>query len=254
MSPESEFGHSGRRISDGKIDRCIVGKMICEVKFSLWRCAEYEKLPLDSGRYAPAAVILLMSQNAKTGMPMNAFTTHHIEVAPFFDMEMFMTLSQEQRVSGEIMERLERLWDNWLPHLKVRQFDRTGRGYLLVWLGREVEEEVDATWAISPSEGYRCNALAQTLLMAALRELLPEIEEAGCAPAPVPSQALKNALAAEGIFYRGEGPALDRRYALLTPFPFMGGCGACALQQGCPQKQSSGPASVLLPGHEQKVD
>lgn len=182
---------------------------------------------------------------------MNAFTSHRIEINPFFDMELFMTLSQEQRVSGEVMERLELLWDKWLSHLEARRFDRTGRGFLLVWLGREVEEEVDAAWAVSPSEGYRCNALAQALLMAALRELLPEIEEAGCAPAPSPSQALKNALAAEGVPYRGEGPALDRRYALLTPFPFKGGCGVCSLQQECPQRQSSGPVSVLLPGHEE---
>ena len=139
----------------------------------------------------------------------------------------------------------------WLPALQARKLDG-GREYLLIWLDSTVEKEVDAAWSASPSEGFRLNALAQAMCMAAVRELLPEIEDAGCAPAPKPTQALKQALAAEGVPYAGRGPALERRYALLTPFPFKGGCEICCLRQECPKQQASNVSSVLLPGHEQE--
>ncbi len=183
---------------------------------------------------------------------MSALTSRRLETAPLFDMELFMTLSQERRVGGDVMDRLERLWERWVPQLQVRELAGQGRNYLLVWLGVEAEQEADAAWTLSPSEGFRINALAQTLLMAAVRDLIPQVEESGCAPAPKPSHALAEALTAEGISYLNGGPALERRYALVTPYPFRGGCEICAMQRECPKRQTgeNGPTSVLLPGHE----
>ncbi len=183
---------------------------------------------------------------------MSALISRRMEAAPLFDMELFMTLSQERRVGGDVMERLERLWERWVAQLQIKELVGQGRNHLLVWLPPEAEQEVDAAWTLSPSEGFRVNALAQSLLMAAVRDLIPQVEESGCAPAPKPSRSLAEALAAEGVPYINEGPTLERRYALVTPYPFRGGCEICAMQRECPKRHAgeNGPASVLLPGHE----
>ena len=118
---------------------------------------------------------------------MRSHRSELLELHPCFDMELFMTLSQESRVGGEVMERLERLWEAWLPELCALRLEigDTGRqGYLLVSLSPRVEAAVDGAWLVSPSEGFRLNALAQTLCMAAVQEWLPEVADSGCAPAP----------------------------------------------------------------------
>lgn len=47
---------------------------------------------------------------------MTAFTTEKIDVEPWFDMELFMGVSQETRLGGDVMDRFMTLWKNWLPH------------------------------------------------------------------------------------------------------------------------------------------
>ena len=51
---------------------------------------------------------------------MTAFTTEKIDVEPWFDMELFMGVSQETRLGGDVMDRFMTLWKNWLPHLTVK--------------------------------------------------------------------------------------------------------------------------------------
>lgn len=181
---------------------------------------------------------------------------HHSEAAatPWFDMELFMTLSQETRIGGEVMERLERLWSAWAAELTTQIMKVDGQSYLLVSLGDAVERAVDAAWTLSPAEGFRHNALAQTLCMAAVQEQIPEIADSGCAPAPRPSEALAAALREAGVPYRGQGPTLERRFATLTAHPFRGGCETCCMAKECPRTQNCGErmSSVLLPGHEER--
>ena len=111
---------------------------------------------------------------------------------------------------------------------------------------------MDGAWLVSPSEGFRLNALAQTLCMAAVQEWLPEVADSGCAPAPRPTERLAEALREAGVPYRDKGPALERRFATLTALPFRGGCETCCLVRECPKAQGScdQPSSILLPGHE----
>ena len=182
---------------------------------------------------------------------MSEYTVENVEVTPFFDLEVILRTAQESRVGGAGMERLMRLWAEWLPELNVRVLDMGKVRYLAVWLNEKVEEAVDTSWAESPSQAYLDNATAQTLCMGVVHSLMPEVEDAGCAPAPRPTDRLRDALEAEGLPYKGDGPTLSRRFAVVTHYPFKGGCEICHLQSQCPKGQGqAGASSVVLPGHE----
>ena len=77
----------------------------------------------------------------------------------------------------------------------------------------------------------------------------------GCAPSPRPTETLREALASLGIEYREMFGTLTRRYAVVTHYPFKGGCEICHLQAQCPKGQGQAEApSILLPGHESGSD
>lgn len=183
---------------------------------------------------------------------MTAFTTEKIDVEPWFDMELFMGVSQETRLGGDVMDRFMTLWKNWLPHLTVKGIDTGKIKYLLVALDESVEQDVDKAWEGSPANAFLYNALAQTMCMAAVHAVIPEVQDAGCAPAPKPTATLREALEAEGIPYSNDkDPILSRRYAVVTHYPFKGGCEICVLQSNCPKGQGQMEAtSVVLPGYE----
>ena len=168
-------------------------------------------------------------------------------ITPYFDMEGFMTLSQETRLGGAVLERLVKLWGEWMQELRVVEVTTGKISYLVVWLPESIEQAVDATWEKSPSD----NNLAQFLCMAAVQQLLPQVEDAGCAPAPRPTEALREALAGLGLAYKEGQPTLNRRFALVTHYPFKGGCEICHLQDNCPKGQGQAESmSIVLPGHE----
>ena len=164
---------------------------------------------------------------------MSEITVTEHEIRPYFDMEGFMTLSQESRLGGATLERLCKLWEEWMPQLKVCEIKTAKISYLAVWLPESVEQQVDAAWEKSPSDGWQDNNLAQYMCMAAVRE----------------------ALSGLGLEYREDAPTLNRRFALVTHYPFKGGCEICHLQSNCPKGQGkSEAASVVLPGYEQGAD
>lgn len=184
---------------------------------------------------------------------MQTHSATRLDVTPFFDMELILNVSQEKRIGGAALDRLVALWREWLPALQVYTVTADKTEYLAVWLDIVVEEAVDAAWATSPSQAYLDNALAQALCMSAVHSLLPEIEDAGCAPAPRPTPALRAALESADLPYKDGGPALTRRYAVVTPYPFKGGCEICHLQKQCPKGQDqhpTGAATITLPGYE----
>lgn len=183
---------------------------------------------------------------------MNECIVEKVEVTPYFDLENILQNAQESRLGGAALERLVRLWEEWVPEINVRVFDMGKVKYLAVWLNEKVEEAVDKSWADSPSQAYMDNALAQSLCMAAVNHVLPEVEDGGCAPAPRPTDKLRAALEGQGLPYKGDGPTLSRRFAVVTHYPFKGGCEICHLQDQCPKGQGqSGASSVVLPGYEQ---
>ncbi len=182
---------------------------------------------------------------------------HTDPIQPYFDMELFLHAAQETRLNGDDLEECLRLWQEWSALLHARTVRAESRTYLALWLDEAVEKAADAAWDESPSRGFRLNALAQTLVMTAVHELVPEVEDAGCAPVPRASRNLATAVAEAGLACRpGEpGPCgaagvslqLGRRYAVVTPKPFRGGCEICALQRACPR--AGGDGSVIeLPG------
>ena len=173
---------------------------------------------------------------------------------PYFDMEGFMALSRESRLGGATLERLVKHWEEWLNLLSVREIQTGKISYLAVWLPEEVEKNIDTVWNKSPSEGFLVNNLAQFMCMSAIQELLPQVEDNGCAPSPRPTAALRTALEELGVPYKGpESSLLSRRYAVVTHFPFRGGCEICHMQTHCPKGQGQAEsASVLLPGYERQ--
>ena len=183
-----------------------------------------------------------------------SFSTEKIQCFPWFDMELLLQLSQEKRLGGEMMELCAKKWEEWSKTLKVTKIITEKRQYLLIQLDESVEGVVDEAWDNRPSEGHLLNALAQTMCMAVARDLLPEVEDAGCAPAPKPTEELKAALAELGAPYIADGPMLSKRYSVLTNFPFKGGCEICAMFKDCPKGQGKAEDvnTLLLPGFEKE--
>lgn len=179
--------------------------------------------------------------------------THDIQ--PYFDMEGFMVMSQEKRLGGAVLERLVDLWGQWLPQLKVCEISAGKISYLAVWLPESIEIDVDEAWEKSASDGFMINNLAQFMCMSAVQAMLPQVEDAGCAPSPRPTEALRGALEKMGLEYRPGSSVLARRFAVVTHFPFRGGCEICHLQSECPKGQGQAESSsILLPGYERGAD
>lgn len=182
---------------------------------------------------------------------MSEHTKEVLPVRPIFDFELMLSLLQETRLGGQVMEQLAETWERWLSELHAVKLDTGKNRYLVIWLGEAAEQDIDGAWEKSPSEGFRLNALAQTMIMCAVYQVLPEVEDAGCAPAPAPTDALRAALEAEGIPYQEpEGPTLCRKFSVLTHFPFRGACDICHLRENCPKANGNAESfhTVELPG------
>ncbi|MDL2314530.1 hypothetical protein LJC36_06070 [Desulfovibrio sp. OttesenSCG-928-C14] len=180
--------------------------------------------------------------------------TEDLKVTPYMDLELLLTNSQETRIDGKIMDKLAESWGRWAAHLKAKRIQAGSESYLAVWLDESVEEQVDEIWDDAPSEAFLYNALAQTMCMSAIYDLLPEVADSGCAPAPRPTLDLKTALEELDLRDPDEenpGLGLARRYAVTTYYPFRGGCEVCDLRAECPKLKGSGEDySVVLPGYE----
>ena len=180
------------------------------------------------------------------------FTCERLETQADFDMIGFMELSKETELSGPVMDRIVELWDRWFQMLSVYKITCGKITYLAVWLPEEVETYIDETWDKTPSEGFLANSLAQFMCMQVVNDLMPQVSVEGCAPAPRPTESLRRALESFGLKYREDLPVLERRFAVVTLYPFRGGCEICYLHKACPKGSGSGDAdqSVVLPGYE----
>ena len=105
----------------------------------------------------------------------NTYTREELPVRPIFDMELLLGLLQETRLGGQVVEDLANAWERWLPLLHVLKLDTGKIRYLLIWLDESVEKEVDEAWAKSATEGFRLNALAQTMCMCTVYQAEPEV-------------------------------------------------------------------------------
>ena len=182
--------------------------------------------------------------------------TEHNEMHPGFDLEGFMEMCHETRIGGATLETLATLWEEWDRKFRIAEINTGKISYLAVWLPQDVEERVDTLWGASASDGFLANTLAQYMCMTAVKDMIPEVEGSECAPSPRPTPALREALENLGVPYKGpESSLLSLRYAVVTHYPFRGGCEICHLQEMCPKGQGKGEsAGFVLPGYERGKD
>lgn len=161
-----------------------------------------------------------------------------IEVQAEFDMWFYAEISQESRISHELLEMLEPKWNTWINHLKGYKLENTeGAGsWVLIYLDEEAEAEIDALWEESPSDGMNFHSLAITMVMSAARVLVPELTQNQCAPLPNPVAPLQDAFEELGLSWSTE-TTISRKYAVFTHMPYKGGCAICAMEEECPTKQ-----------------
>jgi hypothetical protein len=160
-----------------------------------------------------------------------------IDLECAFDLEAYMFLSQNKRLDAGQARRAAELWDKWKSHLKGYRLG-VKKGYVVIYFGHEIEDEVDEIWNRTPSEGFEAQCVAQTMILQSMRETLPEVGAQGCAPMPEPNKVLKRSLEPLGLALMENG--LNVKYGVITPFPVKEGCTACSLEQTCP-KQCIGP-------------
>ncbi len=154
-----------------------------------------------------------------------------LAVEPDFDVSTFLFLAQIDQAGPQEMLAVLATWEKWLPLLKIHQLGER-KGHVLVYLDEAVEEEVDAIWKESPSEGFKHEAIAQTMIMGTLKALMPELGEKECAPVPEPTKPLRRTVEKLGLTMQESG-ALSRKYATITPYPHRYGCERCHLKGSC---------------------
>jgi hypothetical protein len=163
-----------------------------------------------------------------------AYTISPLTSPHAFDLAAFSELSRAGDLPSEEQEWLAGLWESFDARLHAHQVVNSTRSWLLAWLDESVEIEVERLWGQSARLGYLAHCLALSRLMALAADQVPEVAAAGCAPVPEPSAEVAQAAAELGLAITAEH-TLSRRYALLTPAPFAGGCDVCFLRHDCPR-------------------
>lgn len=161
-----------------------------------------------------------------------------LEVNPEFDIWIYSEIGHETRIDQDLMEELEPRWTEWKKYLHARKLTnpKGGNSYLLLWLSKEVDSEVEGIWQDSPTLGMSFHNLAITMVMTAARHLIPELDQGQCAPLPKPSASVQDAFESLGLEWKAEG-TLDHQYAVFTHMPYKGGCAICFLSDTCPNSQ-----------------
>lgn len=168
---------------------------------------------------------------------MSELKIEKVDVNPEFDIWIYSEISQETRIEQDFAEELEERWNNWKQFLHARKLSSAkGGSYLLLWLGKEVDDEVEGIWQDSPTAGMSFHNLAITMVMLAARHLIPELDEGHCAPLPKPGPAVQDAFESLGLGWKAEG-TLDHQFAVFTHMPYKGGCAICFLSDSCPNSQ-----------------
>ncbi len=162
---------------------------------------------------------------------MKTLSITELAIQPEFDFSTFLFLSQIDELGPQEMMAVLDTWDKWLPHLKIYKLgDR--KEHVVIFLEDDVEDQVDEIWKASPSEGFKHEAIAQTMIMGTLKGLMPELGEKECAPVPEPTKPLRRTLEKIGLDMQESG-ALNRKYSTITPYPHRYGCERCHLKDSC---------------------
>jgi hypothetical protein len=158
------------------------------------------------------------------------------EAKPDFDIFYYMEVNQTKRIAQDMLERLEDFWAKWRDKVYAYKltpsFAKGDEGYLLVFLDEEVEKDVDALVDSGEVDPDSFHNLAITLVMSAAASIMPEIAEKGCAPLPKPAAEIQDAAEELGFVWIDDGSS-NRRYAVFTHHPYVGGCDACSQSDSC---------------------
>lgn len=159
-----------------------------------------------------------------------------LEANPDFDIFYYMEINQTKRMDQGMLEKLEKLWAKWRGMVNAFKltpsFAKGDEGYLLIFLDEEVEKDVDAIVESGDQDPDSFHNLAITLVMSAAASIMPEIAEKGCAPLPKPAAEVQDKAEELGFVWLEDGAA-NRRYAVFTHHPYVGGCSACSQSDTC---------------------
>jgi hypothetical protein len=167
---------------------------------------------------------------------MSVTKVEKLQCDPIFDIFYFMEINQSKRMDQDVLEQLEELWKDWKDKVRAYKltpsFSKNDEGFLLVFLDEEVEKAVDEQMAREDTDTLAFHNLAITLVMSAAAVIIPEIAEGGCAPLPKPAAEVQDAAEELGFLWLEEGEA-NRRYAVFTHHPYVGGCESCSQCDTC---------------------
>lgn len=159
-----------------------------------------------------------------------------LEAKPEFDIFYYMEINQTKRMDQGMLERLEEYWAKWSKKINAYKltpsFAKEDEGYLLIFLDEDVEKDVDALVDAGEADPDSFHNLAITLVMSSAASIMPEISEQGCAPLPKPAVEIQDKAEELGFVWLGEGES-NRRYALFTHHPYVGGCSSCTQSDTC---------------------
>ncbi len=165
---------------------------------------------------------------------MKSLPAQQIKVTPFVDLETYLLLSGNKRISGDLAVRIESGWQWVFRYLQAYRLGER-KGYLVLWLKPEIETELDRVREQDPDWAEELHIIAQCVIMATMLEILPECGHQSCAPLPEPNKVLKRSLSPLGLEYRNDG-TLNVRFGVVTPLPYRGECEECYLKDGCSKR------------------
>jgi len=166
-------------------------------------------------------------------------TLETIKTQPEFDLEYYMEISGLTRITQDLAELLEQYWTDWEKQIKAYRMEPTakdaGDGFLLVYLDEDVEAQVQKAFEKHTHHGFAFHHLAITLVMCAAQSVMPELL-GGCMPMPTPGREAKKKFKKLGLVWDDKG-SMNRTYAVLTGYPYKGGCEDCHICGTCPSSQ-----------------
>jgi hypothetical protein len=179
-----------------------------------------------------------MEKRIAAWRPPGKIIREKLDITPGFDMLHYMEIAGLPRLEQEEAARSPNAPEGWAGALRAYRFDLGRRkGYVLLYLDESVENDVEAAWQRSPSEGFSLHNLAIALVMGAAGQVVPEVADGGCAPLPRPDRDMLRQFKTLGLEWNPAG-TVNRQYAVFTPMPYAGGCAVCMLRDSCPKSRA----------------
>jgi hypothetical protein len=123
-------------------------------------------------------------------------------------------------------------------HLRIMTVQDTS--YFLTWFDKELETAVVHLWQTSMSTAFGLHEVLTEIIQSTLANCVPEVVLHGCAPLPRCTPELNQVLDAFAL-HQGHNGQLTHVYAVLTYWPWQGGCLKCCLEKSCLSKRDCLP-------------